>query len=286
MNIDIATREAVTSNINAAINQHCVQPPRYARFIKPSSIGDECVARSWYAWRWAKRPSFDGQKTRQFERGNIEEKLFIEKLSMAGFNVDAIDPERVKAGKRNTQYKIGGLSGHMKGFIDGKLMHPQYTFGMWVLTEVKSMNNRRWGGFKRKGVIASDEKYAAQIMISLELTKLPWCLFFALNADTGELYTEIVEYSETVANITYVKARTVKEARQRPARKSDSAAWFGCKSCDYADICHRKAPVDVNCRSCINAVPNETGGWNCEKWGKEIPFDFLLKACPQYEPIK
>lgn len=286
MQIDSATKMAVVDNINAAINERCVQTPRYSRYVKPSSVGDECVARSWYAFRWAKLPRFDGQKTRQFERGNAEETIFINKLSLAGFQVDAIDPMRVKRGKRNVQYKIAGLCGHLNGYIDGKIMHPQLTFGQWVLAEVKSMNNRRWGGFKRKGVLASDEKYAAQIMISLELTKLPWCLFFAINADTGELYTEIVEYSETVANITYAKARTVKESRQRPARKSDSAAWHGCKMCDYADICHRKASVDVNCRSCIHAIAIDNGEWACEKWGKTIPFDFLPKGCPQYEPIK
>lgn len=260
---------------------------RYSMRIKPSSIGQECVAKSWYAFRWAKKETVPEVVNRFAERGNQDERRMIEWLRKAGFFVKDTDPERVAAGKARPQFKFSDMSGHLVGFIDAEIMHPVYTGGTWVLLECKSKRKKLFTEIEKKSLAASDASAHAQIQMYMAYRDYPFALAMVLDAEANFIHFEIIMPNNVLMNITLAKARAVKESQTRPARISEKSAWHECKyMCPFLDVCHNGAALDRNCRSCSNCAPADDGQFICKKWETIIPnYEAMVSGCPEYSAI-
>jgi hypothetical protein len=277
--LTLAVKQAIDNNSVAD------SPPKFSWRVKPSSLGDECVARQWYAFKWVKHIQKPGQIVRLLERGNSEEKRLITSMRRDGWLIDDEDTER--GDKFNRQYKIEAINGHLKGFIDAKAAHPVYTNNEKILLELKTYNTKRFCLLVAKGVKETDISYYTQVCIYMRELNLPWCLFAAINKNDDDLYFEVVNRDDETAQKAMTTAATIVATKARPARFSETRSHHVCKYCDYVGICHFNEPVAINCRSCLHCDAIENGEFYCSNWKTKIPNeDAILVACSSHNPVK
>lgn len=314
----VETLKTAVDNNSAADN-----PPRYNWRVTPSSLGSECVAQQWYKFRWVVRKLKPGRIARLFNRGGNEEKNFSALLRRAGWEVrdytrrlgyhpesdsyitygwdetpeplveDVSDnPQHIaQALKRDKwllqQWRVKLFSGHMSGYGDAKGRHPEYTNNQWILLEYKTYNTKRFSHLTRNTLEVADPEYYIQVLIYLKELDLPWCLFCAVNKNDDDIEFKIVMRDDAKAEHYIKTAHTVIFSKARPARLAESPAYHGCKFCDFLEVCHLNAPVDINCRSCVNCTPIDGGKFKCDKWGAVIPGEKeMLAGCPSHTPVR
>lgn len=317
------TGEAIAQKLKLEIDKNSEEdnPPKFAKSIAPSSIGDECVARQWYKWRWVKLIQKPGRISRIFERGNRSEFEATKLLRRAGWEVrdytarlccssldgsyitlewDAPIPEGftdvhdqphhiAECQRRDRfmlkQYSFSAIKRHMNGNLDGYARHPVYSLGLWYLTEYKEYNTKRFSALTRKSVKEIDYDYYVQIVLYMQAHDLPRCVFVAINKNDDDVHIEIIERDDATANAYMATANSIVYSKVRPARFAESAAHHVCKMCDYLDICHHGVKVEINCRSCLNCIPEDDGRFYCQKWQALIPNkQAILAGCPEHQP--
>jgi len=111
-------------------------------------------------------------------------------------------------------------------------------------------------------------------------------MYFAINKNDDDLYTELVLLDPAFADQMIARAGKIIYADGPPERISESAAWYLCQWCDYVDICHGSAPMDVNCRTCVNARPVANAQWTCLLYNCIIPEDKMHMACAHHNPYE
>lgn len=258
---------------------------RYSLRIKPSTLGGDCLRENFFKWRWAKKPTTSGKKQRRFQRGDREENEIIKLLIGLGFDVDCVDPARIH--KDRKQYKITARQGHVTGFMDGVIRHKLYFGGAWGLGEAKAINAKRFATVQRHGVEKAEPIYYSQVIYYLGANpSLEWCLFVYLNTNDDEIDFKIIMPNQAKYEQLLRNEEAIYTARMRPARIAETPAFHRCKHfCDFTDICHRGAPVDINCRSCLNCFPVDNGRFECALHGPIPSLEALLEGCGQHKPI-
>ena len=73
----------------------------------------------------------------------------------------------------------------------------------------------------------------------------------------------------------------VDQVDELPARVSESPNAFECKWCDFRSICHERAPVEKNCRTCRHARPVEGPQWHCTLHDELLSPDKQAVGCEQ-----
>lgn len=311
------TLKTAIDNNSAADN-----PPKFSWRVSPSSLGDECVARQWFKFRWATSIQKPGRINRLFKRGNGREDYFTALLRREGWKVRdyakrlcyhaesdsyiaqpwelSVEPPLddvseipwhiAEAFRRDKwllqQYKVTDFDGHMSGYFDGQGMHPDYTDNQWIMLEYKTYSTKRFVALCKAGVQKNDYEYYVQVQLGLKKLNLPWCLFLAENKNDDDIYPEVILRDEATADRHLTTAHTIITSKARPARFAQTPAHHVCKTCDYVGVCHKNETPARNCRSCIHATAAEKGKFRCEKWNAIIPGEKeMLAACPQHEPI-
>jgi hypothetical protein len=111
-----------------------------------------------------------------------------------------------------------------------------------MLWECKSANEKSFNEFVRKGVLKTNETYAAQIALYqsyMNLTDNP-ALFTVINKNTCEIYFELVPFNLNLAQKTSDKAVDILNASKnndllpRIAANSD---YYACKFCEFKVSC-------------------------------------------------
>ncbi len=282
-------KKLLAEQIQADIEAASVRPGKHSWRIKPSNLGKECVAKLWYAFRWAKKTDIPGRVGNIFDAGNDTEPRLMEKLRRAGWEV--LDEDPSKADRENfRQWNFKALDGHMSAYLDGIGRHPERTSNVWALIEAKSYNKRRFSALVAKTVKQSDFEYYGQVVIYLKAYDLPFCVFIAECKDNGEEHIEIIGRDDDIADRLMSIGHTVKTSRVRPARVAESAAFHLCKQCEFQGICHLGEQPERNCRSCVHAVAIEGGKFGCAAFNQIIPSkEHIIEfapTCPHYEAIR
>jgi hypothetical protein len=272
--------------IKAQIDEAGELPARFSWRIKPSSLGGECVARIWYAWRWASKRTTPGRLARTFDRGNEAEARMCAYIRKAGWVIMDEDPERLHLKKK--QYKAKALNKHLASFIDGLCYHEEHTAFMFWLLELKTMSRGRFNQLiAKRSVQQKENQYYTQLQIYMHLMQKPYCLFVAECTEDQEIYTEVIPYNAEVALRALELGTIVMTSNIRPARVAETPAFGVCKSCEHLPVCHLGARAEKNCRSCLHIEAIDGGQFKCNKWNATIPGEAeMLQGCPEHEGIK
>ena len=221
-----------------------------------SQIGAPCPKALWYGFRWVKKSSFNGRMLRLFETGQLAESRFVEELRWIGCEVTE-GPEQGK------QWRVSELGGHFGGSMDGAVVGLPSDPETWHCVEFKTHGEKSFKDLISKGVKDSKPQHYAQMQIYMSLTGMTKALYMAVNKNTDELHTEIIDADPETAQALLKTAEKVIFSEEAPMGISSDPSYYLCKWCDFSDLCHgTEAPIPT-CRSCAHVTPERNGKWSC-----------------------
>lgn len=212
-------------------------------YLGASRLGVSCVRALQY--EFAKAPvdpgrDADGRLLRIFRRGHVIEDCMVDWLRAAGFDL--------RTRKANgDQFGFSAAGGRLQGHIDGVIVGGPEGVTYPALWENKCLGSKSWRDLEKSGLAVSKPVYAAQVAIYqayLELHEQP-AIFTAVNADTMEIYTELVPFDAALAQRMSDRALTVisaTEAGELLPRAFHDPTHFECRMCAWQDRCWRNTP--------------------------------------------
>lgn len=223
-----------------------------------SQIGNHCARALWYQFRWADKPQFDGRMLRLFETGDREEGRIVANLRAVGVTVWDRDPDT------GGQIRFTACAGHFALSLDGVGEGFAESAAPHTL-EFKTMSGKNFKATAAKGVQEVKPIYWAQCQVGMHLAGLDRCVFLAVNKDTDEIYMERIKADAAEGIKLIAKAESIIFSDKPPAKLSEDPSFFGCKFCDFKEVCHNGKPPEVNCRTCAHSTPERTGDglWSC-----------------------
>lgn len=240
---------------------------RQRPYLGLSGLGDKCIRKVWYQFRHCFKPQFPTRMLRLFRRGDREEFTFVWLLKGIGFEIHEVDSD----GK---QFSVSDFENHLKGNLDGVAKAPKKFWKAGFkpkpfLLEMKTVNDKGFKEFCKKGVKATNSKYYYQMQGYAGYENLCGALFCMVNKNTDELYFEWVESKANEFEFLVSKAEEIIGSQAPPEKlRGASASWFECRFCDAKDICHKGAASQKMCRTCRWASPAENAQWTCAKGGE------------------
>lgn len=231
-------------------------------YLGLSALGAECRRATWYDFRKVAKKEFPPRMLRLFRRGDVEEYRFMHLLRGIGFEIF----ERDTDGK---QFKVTDFGGHLSGSMDGVGKAPKkFGYDKPFLIEYKTVNDKGFQKYIKDGLKPTNIKYWTQCQGYMGYNELEGALFCIVNKNDDTLYFEWVSFDKHAFRRLVESAEDIIHATSPPEKLSSNPAWWQCKFCDFAEICHRNAPALKSCRSCKHASPAENASWECGK-GKE-----------------
>jgi len=255
------------------------RPGRLSRRLGASSIGEECERRLFYQFRWANagERQFDGRMLRLFDRGNREEAVFIAELRAAGLEVWDRDPST------GEQFEFKAVAGHFVAKIDGACRGVLEAPAKLHVLSFKTANDSSWKSMQKDG---PGSKYEAQSQVEMRLAGIDRTLFLVANKNDDQVHGERIRLDTTKADAIIDKATRITFAAEPPGRISEDAAFYKCKQCPAAKVCHGDALPAVSCRTCLHATPEADGDgrWSCAlaPAGESIPHEFQARGCARH----
>ena len=212
-------------------------------YLGASRLGVSCARALQY--EFAKAPvdpgrDAEGRLLRIFRRGHVIEDCMVDWLRAAGFDL--------RTRKANgDQFGFSAAGGRLQGHIDGVIVGGPEGFTYPALWENKCLGSKSWRDLEKSGLAVAKPVYAAQVAIYqayLELHEQP-AIFTAVNADTMEIYTELVPFDAALAQRMSDRALTVisaTEAGELLPRAFHDPTHFECRMCAWQDRCWRNTP--------------------------------------------
>lgn len=284
-------REAIALQIKDDINEYCrvTYDDGHRSHLGASMIGDICLRRLWYGFRWVQSSKFDGRMQRLFNRGHKEEARWIEWLRGIGIQIWELADD----GK---QFRIDDVEKHFGGSLDGIGLvsaeaikrKPIYQLLADVgpfLTEYKTYNRKTFDKLVKDGVRKSKPRHWVQMCSYGRKYGYAYALYCPICKDDDDIHPEIVELDWNVGADAVRKAEHVITSQSAPPRYSELPSHIECKFCDFHAVCHRGAPFEKNCRSCRFAQPVANGEWFCGGYNAIIPKEFIPHGCPAHREV-
>ena len=240
------------------------QDDGYREHLGASLIGAPCDRAIWYSFRWATKAKFSGRMLRLFETGNVAEARFVANLRATGATVHDIDDSTGR------QWVLRDESGHFGGSMDGCAIGILEAPKAWHVTEFKTHSAKSFASLVKDGVQKSKPQHYAQMQVYMHLTGMDRALYMAVNKDNDDLHVERVRYDAADALRLVARASYIVNAASPPSRISEDPAWFQCRFCDHAPVCHGGQLPEAHCRSCLHVTPADGGRWTCDAHGTAL----------------
>lgn len=265
-----------------AESQH--EPPR--PYLGMSAIGDPCARKLWYQFRWFAKPSFGAKTLANFADGHYAEDLMAERLrKVPGVELTT----HLEDGNQIGFVDIGGhFRGHMDGRIKGIYQAPK-TKHVWEHKAVNPDKFKKLNAFKE----SHDEKaalqqwdpiYYGQGVVYMHYDNTDRHYLTCSTAGSRDWTSVRTEANPEHAQELIRKAEMIISSDDAPQKVRTDPAYFWCRWCTFADICHRGADAEKNCRTCKSSEPVD-GGWKCNKYGQNIPLEFQRKGCDEWNSM-
>ncbi len=211
-------------------------------YLGASRLGAACERQLQY--EYAKAPvdegkAFSGRLLRIFERGHRTEEMVVRWLRLAGFALKTADAQ-------GNQFGFSVAKGCLRGHIDGVFLAGPECVSYPALWENKCLGSKSWRQLEKHKLARAYPIYAAQIAVYqsyLGLHEHP-ALFTAINADTMEIYAELIPFDGVLAQRMSDRAARViqaTEAGELLPRSFTDQTYFECKFCAYAQRCWKTA---------------------------------------------
>lgn len=251
-------------------------PPR--DYLGGSRLGEECDRRLGYEYvHTAPDPGrgFSGQAYRIFDRGHRLEEAVAVYLRDAGFVLVTEKPNGGQIGfgvARDPETGRHRISGHLDGVVlgyvgDVHIAAAETKAHLWagdlpypLLWETKALNAKNFALCQAKGIRAAKPVYFAQAQVYMAYKELLHCFFTVINADTMEVYVEIIPFDRAAAQAASdrgVRVISAASPEQLPRIGRDPTD-FRCMWCPFKARCwapeSRDAPASVK-------VPAGWGSW-------------------------
>ncbi len=236
--------------IDEAYSRPAAEKPR--RYIGASGIGAKCDAELAWSLRGFPNAPIPPKLQRIFFAGHRIEDWVISDLIKAGLHVMEHDPLTGK------QWAFNDFGGHISGHADGLVEDDDREV---LLLEIKSMNERKWREFEKKGVQYSHPHYYAQVQFMMGLGNIEVCMFVAYNKNTSDYHAEYIDFD--VFYYEGLKDRAERILRGEGTRVATDQSDWRCKGCFKRTVCWDEVAVLPQCTYCIHAVPQRDGTWDC-----------------------
>lgn len=264
----------LTDRVKAA-----AQGKGFREHLGASIIGRECSRQIWYMFRWALRSRFSARMLRLFERGQREESYITSDLRKSGIHVLDVDPET------NKQFRIEDHEGHFGGSLDSKIFDCPDFPETWALGEYKTHNDKSFKELRRKGLHASKPEHEVQAQVYMGYTGLEGCLYIAVNKNDDDREFVPLVRDSSIAERYADRARRIIYAEKPPVRINESPAWFRCRMCHYATVCHHGSKKEMNCRTCVHSYPAPDAWWFCSHHNVYLTKESQLQGCQSWQEI-
>jgi hypothetical protein len=172
---------------------------------------------------------------RIFDRGNLYEDRAREWLKRSGFVFSS------------QEHKFSDFDRRFRGHVDGVLVGWEWTVAQNIcpislpaLWENKCLGAKNWKKLSTNKLKNYSPTYYAQVQIYMHYLRLPRCLFTAVNADTMEIYHELIEYDPMEAELYRSRVQQVIAATDEGRmmeRISNDRNFYICKWCDFHEEC-------------------------------------------------
>lgn len=238
--------------INEAYEKQKDEKPR--EYIGASIIGNDCEALIAFSLRGFPNDPIPYRLQRIFRDGHRIENDVVFDIKKAKVRVMEVDPFTGK------QWAFQGFGGHAVGHADGMIEDAE---GQSMLLEIKSMNDKKWTEFQKKGVKFSHRNYFSQVQFMLGLGKMDKCVFIAYNKNNSEYCSELIEYDEFYYNDLCAKVERILNGEARKIA-TDPTDWR-CRGCFKRSVCWDEKEIEVKTlKTCKNYQPKADGKWTCE----------------------
>ncbi len=243
--MDFNSSASICGQVSALIDaglqkRQAEQSPR--SYLGASRLGTSCERALQYEFAMtAVDPGREhsGRLLRIFERGHVTEDSMIQWLRHAGFDVRTAKPN-------GDQFGFSALDGRLQGHIDGVIVGGPDGFQYPALWENKCLGSKSWRDLEKNKLAMSKPIYHAQVVLYqayLDLHENP-AFFTAVNADTMEIYTELVPFDAALAqrmSDRALKVISATDAGELLVRSYQDPTHFECRMCAWQDRCWRKA---------------------------------------------
>lgn len=236
------------------------------RYLGASIVGHECEMYLWLMFRGVIAQKFDGRMFRLFERGRREEAEIWKDLRSIGCEVWEKDED-------GNQFGISFLGGHFRGHCDAVAVGLPEAPNKPHIIEAKTHSSKSFADLKKKGVKLAKPMHFKQMMIYMYGMDISDALYFAVNKDTDDLYTERIKLDKAEAEKIMAIAKNVIETYE-PMKCATREDDYRCKMCEARTVCwHRTGAVFacetcIDCRTCCHSTPiteGEGAKWECTK---------------------
>ena len=243
--IDFNSSSSVSGQVSALVDAglqqtRSTQTPR--QYLGASRLGAACERALQY--EFAQAPVDPGRETegrilRIFERGHVMEDCMVTWLRAAGFDLRTRKAD-------GDQFGFSAVDGRLQGHIDGVIVGGPEGFAYPALWENKCLGSKSWRDLEKNRLAVSKPIYHAQVVLYqayLQLHENP-AIFTAINADTMEIYTELVPFDAALAQRMSdrgLRVISATEAGELLARGFHDPTHFECRMCAWQDRCWRAA---------------------------------------------
>ena len=241
--MDFNSTASVSGQITALIDaglQRARARQTVRQYLGASRLGVACERALQYEYTHAPVDygrDVQGRILRIFERGHVNEECMVGWLRDAGFDLRTHKSD-------GEQFGFSVADGRLQGHIDGVFVGGPEGFAYPALWENKCLGSKSWRDLEKNRLAISKPVYAAQIALYqayLELARNP-AIFTAVNADTMEIYTELVPFDAALAQRMSDRAAkmiTATEAAELLPRAFADQTHFECRMCAWQDRCWR-----------------------------------------------
>jgi len=241
--MDFNSSSSLSGQITALVDlgMQRVRAQQPARdYLGASRLGVACERA--LQFEYAKAPvdhgrDAEGRMLRIFKRGHVMEDCMVAWLRDADFDLRTRKAD-------GEQFGFSVADGRLQGHIDGVIVGGPDGFAYPALWENKCLGSKSWRELEKNRLAVAKPVYAAQVAIYqayLELHEHP-AIFTALNADTMEIYTELVPFDAALAqrmSDRAVKVITATESGELLPRAFNDPTHFECRMCVWQDRCWR-----------------------------------------------
>lgn len=239
-------------------------------YLGLSSIGSKCYRKLQHDHYWTYKNKISARVQRLFNVGHSTEQVIIDDLAKVGIYV------------KGQQQEFIGFAGHWMGHCDGSAIS-ELDIGRSFLVEFKTHNDKNFAALQKAGVKSAYPGHYAQMMSYMGYGEYPYGLYVGYNKNDSYYHMEIIVFDEDFFHELQRKEQEVVQAPELLLRIGNGKeTWFECKLCSASNVCHGKAPVERNCRTCAFVDVKDHGVWACSKHNNHLDVEEQITGCHEY----